>query len=1038
MSPATGQALVDTLTSRCRQLSDEISQSEGLNEEFSYSLTVLLYFTYSLVLRLDENAHDQRKQCVQGVLLLTEALTKFASNVWPRGVPTDAAVILLPSRLSYWLLVKATGVVAGQQFCAKAALKLLEHTLKFENTLTSVSVALLDLLHSHAHMAPLVADLCIHSETLSLELVKQVGRSEYHGDAASSGIRNVAPFVTHMAQRQPKLVLSQMSILSGHWQSSEYVMRNALVTSVMHLLIQLEDPPKVLWDVLWERVYDVSSYTRSTVLKSLVELMQHENMPKQYWTRLAQVAMDRLKDKAVLVRKAALQLLTALLPHNPFHSQLNPQPYQSKIQELQEFIMTNLPEDLAQAHQEALQGAEESEHDEINQATLQATIDHVQTNWTSDDSSEEQQDYLHKVKAYEMCRSALEFINVFDDDANLHGMLLSANTSDVTQALRFLVQANHFCLPCAVQGMKRSLALMWSSEASIRNEVLQTFTKIFLYKQDAEMLDHHQIAKNLLLLVGQASTSELASIEQAITQLVQDEQIPGDVFLILWSIVSKGSPDAKAAAMHVLAMGARADAGLVDSKSRLRLVLELLEEGNIQCAGVAALALQRCARAVPNASDAKFLVLERLMEELCLVVSRDSGGMEWFAASEQAIKALFCICPAPEAACQEIIWSMYETAFDDEETMARFWFVLGQVALELLVYTENLSASVRRANAAKSLKQQEENKDEDIEAELGIAAETEAENERQVNEISQQEILGRGLIRPFLPLLVKLMSNSSGILLETSTLALTKFMCVSCSFCEEHLPLLFRTLEQAPDTTMRANTVVALGDLALRFPNEVEPYTHKLYACLNDDSTKVRRHTLMVLTHLILNDMIKVKGQVGEIALCLEDNDARMRDMARLLFHELAKRSNNPIYNLLPEITSQLLARPQADFRQIMSFLLGYIQKDRQNEQLVEKLCQRFKECPKPADLAYCLAQLKTAKTLADHFSLYQEALADPECSKIFLQMAQKSGNEEWEAKITQAAQLGAENQASEGKAKTARRKNQRRRQRKALATIGE
>ena len=38
-----------------------------------------------------------------------------------------------------------------------------------------------------------------------------------------------------------------------------------------------------------------------------------------------------------------------------------------------------------------------------------------------------------------------------------------------------------------------------------------------------------------------------------------------------------------------------------------------------------------------------------------------------------------------------------------------------------------------------------------------------------------------------------------------------------------------------------------------------------LFVCffrLNDPSTFVRYNTLMVLTHLILNDMIKVKGQV--------------------------------------------------------------------------------------------------------------------------------------------------------------------------------
>ena len=46
----------------------------------------------------------------------------------------------------------------------------------------------------------------------------------------------------------------------------------------------------------------------------------------------------------------------------------------------------------------------------------------------------------------------------------------------------------------------------------------------------------------------------------------------------------------------------------------------------------------------------------------------------------------------------------------------------------------------------------------------------------------------------------------------------------------------------------------------------------------------------MVLTHLILNDMIKVKGQIAEIAMCLEDEDMRVKDLTRMFFQELSKR----------------------------------------------------------------------------------------------------------------------------------------------------
>ena len=64
---------------------------------------------------------------------------------------------------------------------------------------------------------------------------------------------------------------------------------------------------------------------------------------------------------------------------------------------------------------------------------------------------------------------------------------------------------------------------------------------------------------------------------------------------------------------------------------------------------------------------------------------------------------------------------------------------------------------------------------------------------------------------------------------------------------------------------------------------------------LKDDSIKVRKNTLLVLTHLILNDMIKVKGQISELATCVIDDDPQIAGLAKLFFHELAKRVSSGI-----------------------------------------------------------------------------------------------------------------------------------------------
>lgn len=1180
-------ALASAVTLLC-QLLENASAARVVPQAFRDAFACQLYMLYSFMFFLEadakgtsatassntttkqaateDNAHvaKLRRVCATAMLQASQTAATRRSILWPRGVP-DEAVLVLPCRIAYPMLeVACTGVLARRAACGDEALRMIAVTAQAtESLLSTVTAALMDLMHSFENMAPLVAELCCcllpssssvedahnkhhqssrnedssgssssssTSTRLAVELIREVGRLNLSQDSKSLlGIKNVAPFVSELASLRPRLVLQHLSHLLPHLQAEPYSIRSSIVTAVSHVLQyiataeqQAEQQQSLenaegallavaggddgsivdhhlgktrssLLDVLAERVYDISSFTRSAALKAWIRLCHSQSIPKQRFLSVTQLAMDRLQDKAVMVRKQSMQLLTLLLQSNPYQGSLDPEPYRLKLAELYEYIKANLPVDLAEAQQNADQ---DDDTDELERATLAAAIAEADVLLASTENlSDKDKEYCDKVQALKFTEAVLEFINLFEGaTVALKGMLLSANTSDVTEALRFFVQARHFQLPCAVSGMKSALALMWSTETSIREEVLRAFMDVFIAvskTEGSELLPLEEIAKNLLLLVDQASESELASIEEAIIRLVTDQRLPDDLFLMLWSIASKGNAGTRASAFQLIAMGAGADRSIIDSKSRLKLLLDaglgdtMKEFHSWKLAGAASICLQRIARAQVDASDAKYLILERILEELCSICRGDlcqdddaKDTLQWFSAAEHAITAIFVISNEPEVACKNVLVGMYEATMGGGVStvhslrLARFFHVLGHTALNLLVYTEALSASVRRGNAKRSVKKQEaadtanrskrrngENNDDDnaIEAELGVAAEAEAENERRLTDIAEKEIVGRNLISMFSPLLIRAVGNEGGkfnseILMQASTLALCKFMCVSGSFCEKHLPLLFGALANAPseDTTMRANTVIALGDLAFRFPNEVEPYTPRMYACLRDTSTKVRRHTLMVLTHLILNDMIKVKGQVCEIVMCLRDQDSRIRDMSRLLFHELSKRSNNPIYNLLPEIISQLSLKsiPTDDFRHMMSFLLAFITKERQSDMLTEKLCQRFPKCTtigQSADLAYCISLLKltekSIKALSDNFVLYKNFLFDEQVNKWFLSIISKAKKfikperkqllEEWETKLNEFVLTGSENQKADEKASKAKARAKKQRSRK-------
>ena len=108
-----------------------------------------------------------------------------------------------------------------------------------------------------------------------------------------------------------------------------------------------------------------------------------------------------------------------------------------------------------------------------------------------------------------------------------------------------------------------------------------------------------------------------------------------------------------------------------------------------------------------------------------------------------------------------------------------------------------------------------------------------------------------------------------------------------------------------------------------------------MYACLRDDSSLVRSNTLTVLTHLILNDMIKVKGQISDMALLIVDGVTKISNMAKLFFTELA-RKGNALYNVMPDIISGL-SNPEAgieeaSFREVMKYIIALIEKVSRNK----------------------------------------------------------------------------------------------------------
>lgn len=456
-----------------------------------------------------------------------------------------------------------------------------------------------------------------------------------------------------------------------------------------------------------------------------------------------------------------------------------------------------------------------------------------------------------------------------------------------------------------------------------------------------------------------------------------------------------------------------------------------------------------------------------VLTRLAAMVEVASDSKEWFGVAEQAIGAIYTLSKHPDVLCSEILRRKTKSVFQqqrqspslqaspDEDVvmedvlmedvshlpspppepavepstelkqksslaLSQLLFIVGHVAIKQIVHLELCEQDFKRRKA-----EQEKNKstnpsqskkelaEEADELDL-IGGTTEDDFTEAISHIRERELLygPTSLLSSFGPLVTEICSNNtsypSPTLQSIATLTLAKLMCVSSEYCESNLPLLITILERSTDPITRSNAVIALGDMAVCFNHLIDENTDFLYRRLNDPDGSVKRTCLMTLTFLILAGQVKVKGQLGEMAKCLEDGDRKISDLARMFFTELATK-DNAVYNHFVDMFSLLSADEgvgEEKLKRIVKFLAGFIEKvsfyssapfwkyesafadmssceqDKHAKQLAEKLAARLARCETERqwnDVAYALGLLQhkneeIAKTVAGGFRIVETA----------------------------------------------------------------
>ncbi|XP_075468792.1 condensin complex subunit 1 isoform X2 [Ascaphus truei] len=655
-------------------------------------------------------------------------------------------------------------------------------------------------------------------------------------------------------------------------------------------------------------------------------------------------------------------------------------------------------------------------------------------------------------------------------------MMYDTAVSVVQEVIEFFVTVSQFGVSQALLGVRRMLPLVWSKEPGVREAVLSAYRRLYLSPSgESDRVKAQGLVHSLSLLMVDSSSGIIQCLEEIVSEFVQKGEIRPSVIQLLWEKFTQKSPCSpleRRAAVMLLGMMARGQPEIVASNLDTLVTVGLGEQvqedyhlAREVCNSI--LKITDSQKSTLGKSPVPFrlprdhLLFERLTEAIAGGISR--AGLQWLPFAETAVRLVYELGEEPEEICAEILMRCSQQVLEELSTqegapsmpaflLTHLLSLAGDVVLQQVVHLERaVSVELRRRRVLKEEQEAEKpgrgkqrkskENESTMEEDLGLVGASADDLEAElIRKICDSELLdGQQYLSAFLPLVIRVCNNpgrySDPDLCTVCTLTLAKFMMVSSDICDTHLRLLFTLLEKSPLPRVRSNIMIALGDLSIRFPNLIEPWTPHLYARLRDPSRDVRKTSGLVMTHLILKDMVKVKGQVSEMAVLLIDSDQEIAALARNFFNELSNKGN-AVYNLLPDIISRL-SDPEGgveeeSFHTIMRQLLSYITKDKQTESLVEKLCHRFRTARTERqwrDIAHCLSLLpfseKGLRKMQDCFDCYGDKLSEEAVYNSFVSTVGKirrgakpelkSVIDEFEQKLHTCHNKGLENMAVVG-----------------------
>uniref|UniRef100_A0A671WGM3 Condensin complex subunit 1 n=1 Tax=Sparus aurata TaxID=8175 RepID=A0A671WGM3_SPAAU len=885
------------------------------------------------------------------------------------------------------------------------------------------------------------------------EVIREIGQKSSEELAREgSGVKAFATFLSELGTLVPELMIPNISVLITHLEGESHTMRVAVCEVLGEMLVRvlcgdgLDESGKAdrdrFFDTLQEHLHDTHSHVRARVLQVYTRIVNSKALPLCRYSEVMELAVGRLMDKSINAVKSAIQLLAAFIAHNPYSCKLSSadlkKPLEketAKLREMKEKLQGKAPvikaselwaamepellvtvrtelEPTSEAENEQQEDngrdVEEEKEEEDDRATAVKIAQYLRSDEDNSELSQnlpptpqkegEKEGEDGELKKQEMLVQYLKDTETFALQVEraisvINTMLYWKTTSVVQEAVQFCVTVCEFSVANSVSGVRKMLPLVWSTDAAIKDAVVQAYRRLYLNPQgDTVRTKAQTLVDSLSELMVDASLGTIQCLEEIVSNSYYSNM---DYFCVMREVVLSNLDT-----LCSVALGEKVTEDFLLARDTSLFIFLISYH--------------------QQSKGAPFRLPQDHQLFTCLTQAVAEGVvMEdpyWQGFMEQAVRLIYFMAESPDQLCSRLLQRSARLLLDqiaeggeiNKDAMncvclAQLLALCGCVAFWQVSHLErSVSAELRRRRGETEEREEKEkgpsNKqaanESAMEEELGLigasAEDTEAE---LIRKICETELLAEeNLLCAFLPLLVRVCSSpgrySHPQLTTAACLALSQYMMISPSACEENIRLMFTVLERSTLPVVRANAIIALGDLTVRFPNILEPWTQNLYARLSDEVPSVRQTAVTVLTQLVLKDVLKVKGQVSEVAVLLIDPEPHITSLALNFFNELASK-DNAIYNLLPDIISRLSdperGIPSDNFNTIMKQLFSYITKERQTESLVEKLCQRFRTAKTErqwCDVAMSLSLLSMCergfKRLQECWECYSDKLTEP------------------------------------------------------------